>query len=47
MKANIPMANSVPKKEMAAFKQRRDELDQMLKQQELELVRQSLSSTTG
>ncbi len=47
MKANIPMANSVPKKEMAAFKQRRDELDQMLKQRELELVRQSLSSTTG
>lgn len=47
MKANIPMANSVPKKEMAAFKQRRDELDQMLKQQELELVRQSLSSATG
>ncbi len=47
MKANIPMANSVPKKEMAAFKQRRDELDQMLKQQELELVRQSLSSTTS
>jgi murein DD-endopeptidase MepM/ murein hydrolase activator NlpD len=31
MKANIPMANSVPKSEMAAFKQRRDELNAMLK----------------
>ncbi|MBA5761463.1 peptidoglycan DD-metalloendopeptidase family protein [Vibrio sp. 404] len=40
MKANIPMANSVSKKEMASFKARRDELDNMLHQQELKLAKQ-------
>ena len=35
MTANIPMANSVPKKEMAGFVARRNELDSMLQQQEL------------
>ncbi|MBY7869946.1 peptidoglycan DD-metalloendopeptidase family protein [Vibrio fluvialis] len=34
MKANIPMANSVPKKEMASFVSRRNELDKMLAHQE-------------
>ncbi|RTZ18201.1 peptidase M23 [Vibrio aquaticus] len=38
MKANIPMANSVPKKEMAAFKASRDEFDTMLRQKELEIA---------
>lgn len=46
MKANIPMANSVSKKEMAAFKQRRDELDNMLEQQELQLAKQTSSADT-
>tara|TARA_Y100001956_G_C4119862_1_gene186845 strand:- start:164 stop:1471 length:1308 start_codon:yes stop_codon:yes gene_type:complete len=40
MKANIPMANSVPKSEMTAFKQRRDELNAMLKKQEMKLANQ-------
>jgi len=40
MKANIPMANSVSKKEMASFTARRDELDNMLHQQELKLAKQ-------
>ncbi|WP_270020683.1 peptidoglycan DD-metalloendopeptidase family protein [Vibrio sp. LaRot3] len=47
MKANIPMANSVSKKEMAAFKQRRDELDNMLEQQELQLAKQTSSADTN
>lgn len=47
MKANIPMANSVPKKEMAAFKQRRDEFDAMLKKQEMKLANQANSKSTG
>lgn len=34
MKANIPMANSVPKKDMANFTARRNELDRMLAHQE-------------
>ncbi|MFB9135767.1 peptidoglycan DD-metalloendopeptidase family protein [Vibrio olivae] len=42
--ANIPMASSVPKKEMTAFKSRRDELDQMLKAQELQLASQGDTS---
>jgi len=40
MKANIPMASSVPSKQMAAFKAHRDEMDEMLKQRELELAKQ-------
>jgi murein DD-endopeptidase MepM/ murein hydrolase activator NlpD len=41
MKANIPMANSVPKKQRAAFNDQRDEMDAMLKQQEIKLASQS------
>lgn len=47
MKANIPMASSVPKKEMAAFKQRRDELNAMLKEQERSLANVSDSNQAG
>lgn len=47
MKANIPMASSVPKKEMAAFKQRRDELNAMLKEQERTLANVSDSNQAG
>ncbi len=47
MRANIPMANSVPKDQMAAFKARRDELDRMIKQQEALLARQSNETTAG
>ncbi|WP_394246154.1 peptidoglycan DD-metalloendopeptidase family protein [Vibrio profundi] len=36
MKANIPMANSVPKKEKASFLALRDEADKLLKAKELE-----------
>ncbi|MCK6264022.1 peptidoglycan DD-metalloendopeptidase family protein [Vibrio sp. ZSDE26] len=38
MTANIPMANSVPKKEMAGFVARRDELDSLLSEQSSELA---------
>ena len=38
MTANIPMASSVSKNEMVAFKARRDELDTMLRQQEIQLA---------
>lgn len=41
MKANIPMANSVPKSEMAAFKQRRDDYDAMLRKQEMKMANQN------
>ncbi|PAU39907.1 peptidase M23 [Vibrio coralliilyticus] len=47
MTANIPMASSVPKSEMTAFKVRRDELDAMLRQQEIQLAKQSGPKTTG
>ncbi|KAB1458221.1 peptidoglycan DD-metalloendopeptidase family protein [Vibrio panuliri] len=47
MKANIPMANSVPKKEMAAFKARRDQLDNMLHQQELKVAKTSTSPASS
>ncbi|MDN3612346.1 peptidoglycan DD-metalloendopeptidase family protein [Vibrio ostreicida] len=47
MKANIPMASSVPKVEMAAFKERRDQLDTMLRQQEIQLADQSASPPTS
>lgn len=40
MKANIPMASSVPKKQKAEFNAKRDELDAMLKQHELQLANQ-------
>lgn len=43
MKANIPMANSVPKSEMAAFKQRRDDYDAMLRKQEMKMANQNSS----
>lgn len=41
MKANIPMATSVPKNEMASFKARRNELAKMIKEQEALLERQN------
>ncbi|MGF1910034.1 peptidoglycan DD-metalloendopeptidase family protein [Vibrio kasasachensis] len=47
MKANIPMANSVSKKEMASFKARRDELDKKLHQQELKLAQQPSTDTSS
>lgn len=47
MKANIPMASSVSKKEMPAFEARRDELDVMLKQRELELAASSTNEPTS
>ncbi|MFW7524731.1 peptidoglycan DD-metalloendopeptidase family protein [Vibrio ostreicida] len=47
MKANIPMASSVPKVEMAAFKERRDQLDTMLRQQEIQLADQRASPPTS
>ncbi|MGF1697089.1 peptidoglycan DD-metalloendopeptidase family protein [Vibrio lamellibrachiae] len=42
MTANIPMANSVPKKEMAGFVARRNELDSLLKEQVTELALNAL-----
>ena len=47
MKANIPMANSVSKKELAAFKAKRDALNGMLKQQEIKLAQQSEKDSTS
>lgn len=47
MKANIPMANSVPKKDMAAFEARRAELDTMLRQQELKLAQQTSGNASS
>ncbi|UPQ90343.1 peptidoglycan DD-metalloendopeptidase family protein [Vibrio sinaloensis] len=47
MKANIPMANSVPKQQMAAFKAKRDEMDKMLQQREIELAQQTKPQTTS
>nr|WP_275658689.1 peptidoglycan DD-metalloendopeptidase family protein [Vibrio brasiliensis] len=47
MKANIPMANSVPNNQMASFKNRRDEWDAMLKQREIELASQPQTETTS
>ncbi|WP_194435857.1 peptidoglycan DD-metalloendopeptidase family protein [Vibrio fluminensis] len=47
MKANIPMANSVPKKEMAAFEARRAELDTMLRQQEIKIAQQTSGTTSS
>ncbi|NRB65995.1 MAG: peptidoglycan DD-metalloendopeptidase family protein [Vibrio sp.] len=47
MTANIPMASSVPKSELTAFKVRRDELDAMLRQQEIQLAKQGEPETTG
>lgn len=47
MKANIPMANSVPKKDMAAFEARRAELDTMLRQQELKLAQQTSDNASS
>lgn len=38
MRANIPMADSVPKSELKQFIARRDELDQLIKQQETKLA---------
>ncbi|WP_093273268.1 peptidoglycan DD-metalloendopeptidase family protein [Vibrio xiamenensis] len=45
--AKIPMASSVPKSEMAAFKTRRDELDSMLKTQELQLAKEDQETPTN
>ncbi|MEX0337243.1 peptidoglycan DD-metalloendopeptidase family protein [Vibrio tubiashii] len=47
MKANIPMASSVPKKQMASFQSHRDEMDKMLKQREIELAKQPDSASTS
>lgn len=47
MKANIPMASSVSKKEMAGFIARRDALDSMMKQQELKIAQQSSTSNAS
>ena len=47
MTANIPMASSVPKSEMLAFKARRDELDIMLRQQEIQLAGHAASEPTA
>lgn len=47
MKANIPMASSVSKKEMPAFVARRDKYDEMLKQQEMKLAQQGSSSNAS
>ena len=47
MKANIPMANSVPNNQMASFKNRRDEWDAMLRQREIELASQPHTETTS
>lgn len=47
MKANIPMASSVPKKQMASFQSHRDEMDKMLKQREIELAKQPNSASTS
>lgn len=47
MKANIPMANSVPKTEMASFKAKRDELNLMLQQQELKLAQMTEDSNNS
>jgi len=47
MKANIPMASSVPKKQMASFQTHRDEMDKMLKQREIELAQQANSASAS
>lgn len=47
MTANIPMASSVSKKEMPTFVARRDELDNMMKQKEMQLAKQSEDSTSS
>lgn len=47
MKANIPMASSVPKNQMASFQSHRDEMDKMLKQREIELANQPNSASTS
>ena len=47
MKANIPMASSVSKKEMPAFVARRDKYDEMLKQQEMKLAQQGSSNNAS
>ncbi|KGY14107.1 peptidase M23 [Vibrio tubiashii] len=47
MKANIPMASSVPSKQMAAFKAHRDEMDEMLKQREIELAKQQTETNAS
>ncbi|KJY82847.1 peptidase M23 [Vibrio galatheae] len=47
MKANIPMASSVPKKQLASFRTHRDEMDKMLKQRELEIASQSHNDVTS
>ncbi len=47
MKANIPMASSVPKKQMASFQSHRDDMDKMLKQREIELVKQQSGASTS
>lgn len=44
MKANIPMANSVPKDQLKAFIARRDELDTMMRSKELELASQQTNT---
>ncbi len=45
MKANIPMATSVPKKQMSAFIARRDQLDKLLEEQE-ELLARNVDETS-
>ncbi|MCG9576625.1 peptidoglycan DD-metalloendopeptidase family protein [Vibrio tubiashii] len=47
MKANIPMASSVPKKQMASFQSHRDDMDKMLKQREIELAKQQSGASTS
>ncbi|WP_274676750.1 peptidoglycan DD-metalloendopeptidase family protein [Vibrio aestuarianus] len=47
MTANIPMANSVPKKEMAGFIARRNELDEMLLKQERRYAANGTSVNVG
>ncbi|UUM33072.1 peptidoglycan DD-metalloendopeptidase family protein [Vibrio japonicus] len=47
MRANIPMANSVPQNEMAGFKARRDEFAKMIKEQEALIARQSKDTPAG
>ncbi|MGD8172049.1 peptidoglycan DD-metalloendopeptidase family protein [Vibrio sp. TRT 21S02] len=47
MRANIPMANSVPKTEMASFRAKRDQWDAMLKQEEMKLASQADSDSTS
>lgn len=47
MKANIPMASSVPKQQMAAFRDKRDEMDKMLTKHELEIANQPSSTNAS